>query len=148
MGAAYLNIDGRLLRDLLHFPCDTAIEASVKSERCDSVRIVVSSPDIPDDVRQVNAIFRTQHGVSFFDRWVPAERGPAEGREAPDITAGVLVWMIARGRPVLNSEIDEAFGSGCSWTAIADLQRADRIRAVFPEAKAGDSGRQFWEVVR
>ncbi|MGF7151289.1 hypothetical protein FHS96_004952 [Sphingomonas zeicaulis] len=55
-------------------------------------------------------------------------------------------WIRRQRRPVLASELADEFGYGSANDAIVELQRRGRIRATFPEAKPGDSGRQFWEV--
>lgn len=48
-------------------------------------------------------------------------------------------------RPRLASELREAVGEGFDAAFDALIRRGELI-AVFPEAKPGDSGRQFWAV--
>lgn len=75
MGTAFLDIDGALIREMFHLPADTEIRSPTGGHR---IQARVSSPDIPDHALRVTAIFRSQHGVSFFDRWEVTERYLAE----------------------------------------------------------------------
>jgi hypothetical protein len=55
----------------------------------------------------------------------------------------IAEWMTAQGRPVLFSELQLALGE--VGDAFEDMRRNGMIVAIFPEAKAGDSGGQFWD---
>ena len=61
--------------------------------------------------------------------------------EMQDRRNDILDAMKAKGRPVLFSELGLEFGDA----AFDGLCRDGVIEAVFPEAKPGDSGRQFWD---
>jgi hypothetical protein len=56
----------------------------------------------------------------------------------------ILVWMAAQRAPVLFSDMQNALGIGFADEAFEGLRRDGVIEAAFPEAKLGDSGRQFW----
>lgn len=57
----------------------------------------------------------------------------------------ILEWMAAQRRPVLASEMEAALNISTWGDAFEGLRRDGVIRAVFPEAMPGDSGRQFWD---
>ena len=62
----------------------------------------------------------------------------------------ILDWMRvkreAKGhQPVLFSEVQAELGLDFGDEAFDGLIRDGVIEAVFPEAKPGDSGRQFWD---
>lgn len=60
----------------------------------------------------------------------------------------IVAWITAQARPVLWSEITEAFGRWApTHEAFERLQRAGSVGAVFPESKPGDSGRQHWVIM-
>jgi hypothetical protein len=57
----------------------------------------------------------------------------------------ILVWMRQQPGPVLFSAMARRFGSGSATYQAFDLLIRERlVTATFPEAKPGDSGRQFW----
>lgn len=58
----------------------------------------------------------------------------------------ILQWVREQGRPVLFSEVTDKFGPWApTHAAFNALIDGGHVSAVFPEAKRGDSGRQFWE---
>jgi hypothetical protein len=57
----------------------------------------------------------------------------------------ILRWMGAKNRPILFSEAERELGIDFADEAFDGLIRHRVITAVFPEAKPGDSGRQFWD---
>jgi hypothetical protein len=62
----------------------------------------------------------------------------------------ILTWIAAshyyKGStdPILLSELKEGLGRSFDQDAFEGLVRDGVIAAEFPEAKMGDSGRQFW----
>jgi hypothetical protein len=60
----------------------------------------------------------------------------------------ILGWMLAKDKPVLVSDLQAGLGGCFDDGAFEGLIRDGVIEAVFPEAKPGDSGRQFWDFNR
>lgn len=60
----------------------------------------------------------------------------------------ILDWIKRQPGPVLFSAVREEFGRwNPTHVAFNALIRDKVVEATFPEAKPGDSGRQFWKVV-
>jgi hypothetical protein len=62
----------------------------------------------------------------------------------------ILTWLAAKQfyqgnrAPILLSELEAAMGTSFSRDAFEELVRAETLRCETPEARPGDSGRQFW----
>ena len=63
----------------------------------------------------------------------------------PSADFRILMEFALSMRPQLASELREAVGDGFD-EAFDRLIRSGDLVAVYPEAKPGDSGRQFWAV--
>jgi hypothetical protein len=64
-----------------------------------------------------------------------------------ELARDILGWMRIEGRPVLPSYIalrSCGFDRDAIAQAFDELSGAGLIEARFPDAKPGDSGRQFW----
>lgn len=81
-----------------------------------------------------------------LDRAAETLEAKSAESQALNLVDGILVWIRQRDRAVLFSEVEEAFGPRARSTFDLII-RNGHVRAVFPEAKPGDSGRQFWEVI-
>lgn len=57
----------------------------------------------------------------------------------------ILTWIESANGPVLFSDMERELGIQFGDEAFEGLRRDGVIAAVFPEAKPGDSGRQFWD---
>lgn len=73
-GIAILDVSSEVIREALKLPLDAEIIASEDAQFAGVVRLLVEHESIPTDAIQVQAIFRSIHGVTVFDRFDTVKR--------------------------------------------------------------------------